>query len=284
MTDEQPPPSPGLWTRFKNWVRGGPPAAPAARPAPATVTVRRPSTTPLVVPAEGGSFSFAVHSELIYTSTVLTKSKLLARVDEELYESDVATLMKAVWPIGRRFVPHRPDLAEQEMNLALAGRRDKWCHDDGAIRCSATVRVLADDRVLAHQLPYWESRIDQDGHLERELRRVEHVRTLMVRWVQLLEDFGDTPVAMQAGALTDTAVGEAVVGLAARRRTTEKELTDVLREARDAHAFVGLYELADTYDAAVRRFENRVGLRRSVLDSPVFDIHPNDRDANGGAR
>lgn len=234
------------------------------------VSERRTSETPLVVPADGGVFSFTVHHEITYSTRGMSQAQLIARV-AEYHTSAVSTVFSRIWPVGREYLPHRPEDAEHAMNAAV-GRA--WCYDDDVISCRAVVRVTADERVLIKQLPMWERLVTMDITQRVQLHRINQVHELLTGWMLLFRHFGDTPLVIETAALADPQVADAVKRLAASRQAMATELTAVLREARDAHSYVGLYELAEAYDAALRSFERRAGLGRVRPDhaSEVDDL------------
>ncbi|WP_137815553.1 hypothetical protein [Gandjariella thermophila] len=271
---ERPAPR-GLFGRLAGWLRGRRQPV-ALTPATLVVQERREGPEPLTVPADGGVFSFTVHYHTTWTAKGMHPARFVERVNAYA-DSAAHTLLDQVWPIGRGCLPHHPEQAEAEMNKKLA---EPWCYEEHGevISCRAQVQVTADERVVTRQLPLWERLVEMDLRYRVERRRLEVVDDLLGRWRDLLERFGDGPVVGQAARLVDTEVATVVRGLATERRSLSHDLAEVLRSARDAHHTIGMFEFAQSYDAALRAFERQAGLTRGTVTP---DSRPDATSAGG---
>lgn len=246
----------GFWNSIRNWFRGG-----NRNWSSVTVSERRTSTAPLIVPADGDAFHFRVNYEIIWTARGMSHSTLLRRADEYAASAE-RTLFTRVWPIGRGYLPQHPQAAEVGMNQELT---EGWCYDDGTVSCSTTVQVLPDERVVTKQLPLWEQLVEMDLKHRVELRRIGITDDLLTRWRDLIERFGDSPLVIHAAVLADTELATVLRGLNNERTAKATELADVLREASNAHVHVGLFEFANAYDTALRSFEREAGLTAGTV-------------------
>lgn len=255
-----PPEQRGFWNGIVNWFR-------RRRDWPsATVSERRTSTTPLIVPADGDVFHFKVNYEIIWTARGMSHSTLLRRADTYATSAEY-TLLSQIWSIGRQYLPQHPEAAECGMNDALT---EGWCYDDGTVSCSATVQVIPDERVVAKQLPLWERLVEMDLEHRVQLRRIGITDDLLTRWRDLIERFGDSPLVIHAAILADKELAAVMRGLNTERKANAQELAEVLREASNAHVHVGLFEFANAYDTALRSFEREAGL-------PAGTVSPNSQ-------
>jgi hypothetical protein len=219
--------------------------------------------TPTEMPAEGGVYHFNVSYDLTWSARGMSRSTLVSWIDS-YRESAERTLHNTIWPIARGFSPAQPEAAEAAMNEAL---REGWCFGEPGevVACVATVRVVADERVRNCHLPLWEQLVEHDLRYHVEHRRIDHLVELLARWREVLNDFGDDPVVIQAATLTDADLATAINGLANRRLALGEHLVAVLERTRDAHGQVGLFELAKSYDVAVRTFERQAGLAKGTV-------------------
>jgi hypothetical protein len=243
---------------FRAWLRDlFRPRTPIGVALDVTVSEYR-TGEPIEVPADGGVFRFAVSYDLTWSARGVSRATLTRWI--ELYQDSAERALRtAIWPVGRAHLPSQPEVAEAAMNDAL---RKGWCFGEAGevVSCLAAVRVVADQRVLDRHLPLWERFIELDLQYRVEHRRIDHVAELLARWRDLLDEFGDTPVVAQAAKLTDTQLAAAIEGLAHKRLVLGNDLIAVLEKTRNAHGQVGLFELAKSYDVAVRTFERQAGL------------------------
>jgi hypothetical protein len=253
---------------FFTWLRDLFGRAPVG-PRPDLEVFEHETGGPIEVPADGGVFSFAVHYDLAWSARGVSRATLTRWID--IYrESAERALRTETWSIGRSHLPSEPVAAEAAMNTAL---RKGWCFGElgELVRCTAVVRVVADARVLDRHLPLWEQFVELDLRYRVEHRRIDHLAELLTRWRTLLRDFGDDPVVIQAATLTDAQLAVAIQGLADKRLALGTDLVTVLEKARNAHGQVGLFELAKSYDVAVRTFERQVGLDKGKFS---VDMEP----------
>lgn len=247
---------------FFTWLRDMFGRAPVG-PRPDVEVFEHETGGPIQVPADGGVFHFVVHYDLAWSARGVSRATLTRWTD--LYrESAERALRTATWSIGRSHLPSEPVAAEAAMNAVL---RKGWCFGEPGelVRCVAVVRVTADARVLERHLPMWEQFVELGLRYRVEHRRIDHVAELLTRWRALLTEFGDDPVVIQAATLTDAQLAVAIQGLADKRLALGTDLVSVLEKTRNAHGQVGLFELAKSYDVAVRTFERQAGLDKGTV-------------------
>jgi hypothetical protein len=223
--------------------------------------------TTIEVPAEGGVYHFTVNCDFTWSARGMTRATLISWIGTYQESADRA-LRDTVWSVARTHLPSQPEAAEAAMNDAL---RDGWCFGEPGevVACAAVVRVVADSRVLDCHLPLWQQLVEYDLHYRVEHRRIDHLVELLTRWRDVLDDFGESPVVIQAATLTDAELATAIDGLARRRYALGEHLVAVLEKTRDAHGQVGLFELAKSYDVAVRNFERQAGLDKGTVSVGV---------------
>jgi hypothetical protein len=257
-----------MW-RFLFGHKGDLPApdepTPIARVEHPTLLERRYSTTSLVAPADGGLFEFSVDYELIWSATVPTQAELTSLVNE-FAESAEHKLRTAIWSVGRQNSAFRPDEAEEAMNDALMDLEPSWCYGQGTkVACRARVFVRPDQRVVERWLPAWQRMAEMDAEHKVSLLRLDIVGDLLPRWRDLLDLFDGDPAAVQAARLVEADLAKVLASLSQQRTTTTAQLTEVLRDAANAHQHVGLFEFANAYDKALRSFERQAGLDKFIL-------------------
>jgi len=263
---------PGFFRHVRNWFNWKRPVkSEALAPStPADITPdrelseRRTSEKPLEVPALGDAFNFMVDHEFVWTARGMTQDTLASRVNTYT-DSATRSLFNAIWTIGRTISPSRPEEAEATINKTLR----TWCYEDGQVSCTATVYVRADQRVRDKQLPLWEHYVEMELRERLELRRIEQIRTLLTEWCRLIEQFEATPAVVQASRLVDTPFAEVQRDLSQERTDRSLDLIGLLRTARDAHAHLGLYEFAISYDNALRSFQKESGLTALANDGDM---------------
>lgn len=253
----------GFWRRLIDLFRRQPGEAPMQQekphPVTAPVTIRETRTGgPITVPANGGVFSFVVHYDFTFSVSGISQETLSSRADA-YQQSSVPVLRNKIWTIGREFPPHHPIDAENAMNKAL---KDAWCFEehDNVVSCHAVARVTSDDALIAKQRPAWEQLVALDAARQAELHRIKYVTELLSAWLDLFKKFGTAPAVIQATMLTDREVSGVMRDLAGMELAMGTDLINVLERVGAAHAKVGLYEFAKSYDLAVRTFEQKAGL------------------------
>jgi hypothetical protein len=258
FTSTTPTPSgPPRRRGFFAWLRALFRPAPVGPPVDLVVSEYR-TGGPIEVPAEGGVFHLTVSYDLTWSARGMSRAALNRWIDV-YQDSAVRALRTAIWPVGRDHLPQHAESAERAMNDVV---RAGWCFGDAGeiVSCVAAVQVVSDARVLDLHRPLWDRFVELDLRYRVEHRRIDHLVELLTRWRRLLADFGSDPVVIQAATLTDTKVAEAIDGLAARQLALGTDLITVLEKSREAHGQVGLFEMAQSYDAAVRLFERQTGL------------------------
>lgn len=253
----------GFWRRVADWfrqprveespVRLDPPPI----QAPVTVSETRTGET-LTVPAQGGVFSFVVRYDINFSADGISREELSSKADT-CQKSSVPVMLNKIWPIGREFAPYHPAEAESAMNEAL---KREWCFNENGdvVHCTAVARVTSDDALLAKQRPAWERLVALDAARHAERHRIEYVTELLTAWLDLFKKFGTAPAVIQAAMLTDKEVSSVLRDLARMELAMGTDLINVLERVGAAHAKVGLFEFAKSYDLAVRKFEQEAGL------------------------
>jgi hypothetical protein len=266
----------GVWSRFWSWLTGekieheseGPTSGPP--PAPVLPSQREvvDAGLPLAIPAMGEAYDFEVQVEATWTGAAADLDALHTRTSRQV-ESVRQAVRDKVWRIGRDFAPHEALKAELAMAKVLT---DDLCFTDidGTLRCTVKVRVRPDARVVQHLLPFSQRYLDSESNQVLLLQRAGHVEELAERWQEVLSGFvgqevGDL-VRPYAAQLTDKSFAASVSALEADRRDARAELADVLDRAAKSHTRVGLFEFAETYEAALQAFRRSQGLVAEIGD------------------
>jgi hypothetical protein len=258
----------GFWRWLIDLFRRPPNETPTRPEKPQPVTtpvVFRETRTgePLTVPAKGGVFNFVVHYDITFSVSGIPQETLTNRAAAYL-QSSIPVLRNKIWSIGREFPPHHPVEAEKAMNAAL---KEPWCFEEhgNVVSCHAVARVTSDDALIAKQRPAWERLVALDAARQAELHRIDYVTELFTAWLDLFKKFGTAPAVIQAAMLTDREVSGVLRDLAGMEIAMGTDLINVLERVGAAHAKVGLYEFAKSYDLAVRTFEQKAGLNPGTI-------------------
>ncbi|GIF43081.1 hypothetical protein [Actinoplanes xinjiangensis] len=269
---------PGLWSRFWGWLKGAPASGPTRRSteqAPPPPSPLPPLTQvadagqPLAIPAMGEAYDFEVQVEATWTAVATDLDALNTRSGRQA-EGVRQAVRDKIWQVGRSFGPHEALDAERAMTERLP---HELCFTDteGSLRCSVKVRVRPDARVIQHLLPYSQRYLDAVSNQVLLLKRADLVEELADRWRDVLAEFLDQEVGdlvlPYAAQLTDKSFAVAVSGLESDRRTARAELAEVLDRAAKSHTRVGLFEFAETYEAALLAFRRSQGLAGEIGDA-----------------
>lgn len=265
----------GVWSRIWGWLTGRTadgglrPAQPAP-PVPALpqLTQVADAGRPLAIPAMGEAYDFEVHIEATWTAAATDLDALSARSGKHT-EGVRQAVRDRIWQVGRSFAPHQALDAEQAMTEKLPPELC-FTDTDGSLRCNVKVRVRPDARVVQHLLPFSQRYLDAVSTQVLLLKRADHVEELAARWRKVFSEFvgqdvGDL-VLPYAAQMTDKAFAVSVSGLETDRRTARAELAEVLDRAAKSHIRVGLFEFAETYEAALQSFRRSQGLAGEIGD------------------
>ncbi|TDC49520.1 hypothetical protein E1258_27105 [Micromonospora sp. KC207] len=261
MTTYESDRKPGFWRRLWNRLTGRRPEARSEQPATATspaasvpitpLTESIDAGTPLAIPAMGEAYDFQVQVEATWSAAVTDLDDLRTRADRHS-ESVRRAVRDVVWQVGRAFAPHRALDAERAMVEALPA---DFCFTDAGVslRCQVKLRVRPDARVVDVLLAYSLMRV-----------RADNVEAAAARWREILtgftgQDVGDL-VLPYAAQLTDKPFAASVTGLENARHQARTDLADVLDRAAKSHTRVGLFEFAESYEAALHAFRRSQGL------------------------
>ncbi|MEU8179908.1 hypothetical protein AB0B85_31135 [Micromonospora sp. NPDC049044] len=266
----------GFWRRLWRRITGRPTGPGNRLPEPVRPPVQPdlPLTEvgdagqPLAIPALGEAYDFQVQVEATWTAVAKDVDALRVRTDVQA-ESVRRAVRDKIWQVGRRFAPHDALEAERAMSAELPAELC-FTDADGTLRCKVTLRVRPDARVVEHLLPFSQSYLEMTSRQVLMLLRAEQVEELAGRWREVLsgfvgQDVGDL-VLPYAAQLTDKPFAASVTGLEADRRRARAELAEVLDRAAKSHTRVGLFEFAESYEAALQSFRRSQGLAVEVGD------------------
>ncbi|MEV6298730.1 hypothetical protein AB0M02_04915 [Actinoplanes sp. NPDC051861] len=249
-----------LWRRFIEWFKGTEPV-PAPPPPPLPVIPTPPLPEVKFRPAEprdtiavlsrGDVYELRIHADLEWSTSAMTYAELMRQAGEYTGAAH-DELRRRVWRIGRNYGPHQAAQAEAEMRRQAGD----WCYDTdkGLIRCVADIRVVPDERVREHLVPYALREIDLDAEAVLGHQRADLLEKLVARWRTLLTASGASPITVAAAQLSDPAFAAVLNLLAEKRRAQGRELVDVLGQATRDHEQLGLFEFAEMYASAAAAF------------------------------
>ncbi len=289
MTDHTPArvgPSVGGWQRFFAWLgrvwRGlvdalrGPEPEPVAPPPPplpppGMLQERRRLTAPLVVPANGYTFSFHIHASFVWTSHGLARESLTS-LTQYFMPYAVRTLNALAARHARTFPAHRAHDLEVQLQEVLAGQGPwRFIRDDVEITCRPHIWVKLEDRVKQAVQPYWEQLIKLDCEHDVQMKRAEYAEKLSKQWTALLSDLMGSPLADGAAELTEKQLSEVVHKIVADRQAAAEKLDALLTErVKDGEAF--------------DRMENFEILKERLERQEAFDAVTPSSAANGNGR
>ncbi|MEV4385877.1 hypothetical protein AB0J68_09115 [Micromonospora sp. NPDC049580] len=265
MTTHDTDRKPGFWRRLWDRLtgrasepRGEQPASPPPAGAPVSpLTESIDAGAPLAIPAMGEAYDFQVQVEATWSAAVTDLGDLRTRADRHT-ESVRRAVREVVWQVGRDFAPHRALDAERAMGRALPA---EFCFTDAGVslRCQVRLRVRPDARVVEVLLPYSLMRV-----------RADNVEAVAVRWRDILTGFAGQEVGdlvlPYAAQLADKPFAASVTGLENARDQARNDLADVLDRAAKSHTRVGLFEFAESYEAALHAFRRSQGLSDEAGD------------------
>jgi hypothetical protein len=242
--------------------------APAAAPEP-PLTESIDAGLPLGIPAMGEAYDFQVQVEATWIATVSDLADLRSRAERHV-ESVRRAVRDVVWQVGRDFAPHQALEVERAMTEALPR---EFCFTDAGVslRCQVKLRVRPDARVVEFLLPFSQNHVELAAKQVLMRLRADNVADLAVRWREILTDFagqdlGDL-VLPYAAQLADKPFAATVAGLETDRHQARAELANVLDRAAKSHTRVGLFEFAESYEAALHAFRRSQGLPAEVGDN-----------------
>jgi len=186
-------------------------AAPAPLPSSSTSFKHRSDlTAPLVVPARGSVFHFKVHAMFEWSSGSMDGARLrdCSRQWQVLAERE---LHRCVGARSRNFEPHRAHALEESVNQLLATKGEWRFGND--VTCRPTIWVELGERGQEQMRAYAEERIRMECEHEAGVRRSQLTARLSRRWLGVLEDLMESPLAGGAAKLTDPRVAEVVEDL-----------------------------------------------------------------------
>jgi hypothetical protein len=206
---------------------------------------------PITVLARGDVYEFRVYADLEWSSSAMSYADLTAQAAEYTGAAH-DELRRRVWRIGRKHGPYHSAQAEKEMRELAAD----WCYDTalGRVRCVADLRVMPDERVREHLVPYAQREIAMDAEAALGNQKAEMVRVLLSRWHTVLSEVGVSPISVAAARLSDAGFAAVLERLSAERRDRDLDLVGVLRQASMDHEQLGMFEYAEMYAAAVASF------------------------------
>ncbi|HYN97288.1 MAG TPA: hypothetical protein VES42_25900 [Pilimelia sp.] len=209
------------------------------------LVMQRYSGDPLVVPAQGGVFSFHVHATYTWRSQGLDEDSLDAwaryfapHVRRRLRQRAAAT--------ARRHEPQQADEFEAALNAELPG--PLWTHErDGAVlTCRVRAYVTLDEHVRERLKPLWEKLLELQFQHKVEMQRADLVDIRSQKWIGILETLRG-PVAPGAARLTDPALADVVQQMADEQKKLIEELTGLLKDTTRGGG-LGAYEAAQMMD------------------------------------
>jgi hypothetical protein len=260
---------PGVFRRLRNWLFGTPPVV-GTTPGSVSKTVEYAppdDDTPVVVWANGGVFTFSLIPAFRWSSASMTYQEL-EECAHRYHANARNTLLRKVWSTARAFPPDEIDAAESAINTVLA---EEWCFEDeaGRVACRSSVRVLLDPELREHMLPSERRRLDLTGQHQIAMLHADLVEQRTQRWLEvvknleLMEVLGPDQRQLLvpfAANLADADFAKVMHALSDRRGHVADQLASVLRDARNDHEQIGLYEFANAYDKALQSFCRQMGL------------------------
>jgi hypothetical protein len=239
-----------MWRRIRralSALRLPPPYIPLAPPE--KFTHHSDLDAPIVVPARGHVFHFAVHATFEWKSDGMDLATL-QRCTRQWKPLAMQELHRCVAAKSRNFEPHRARALEESVNRMLADGGE-W-RFGAMVTCSPRVGVDLDERVLEQVRTYSEQRIRMECEHEVGVRRAELAGRLSRRWLTVLEGVRESPLASGAARLTEVRLAEVVDGLLAAQGSVADLYEKILQDES-----MGGFEQARAHDGLMDHLSMR---------------------------
>jgi hypothetical protein len=242
-----------VWQRFKQAF-----TEPAPPPRPLTTT--RESEAPIIVAAKGAAFDFQVHPTLRWRTEDVPLDEF-----EQLIALRTASVEKEVCrkaaSLAREFEPHEAQRFEEALARSIGPQPWRIGRgDDPSLTCQVQARVVPDKAVRQAMQPYWQRRIEIQSQHDLGMLRAELVRVQTEAWSSIMEKLQDNPLTRHAANLTEEQFARVYGEMHKARQDATTRLLDLLQNAARGHRSIGLYEYAETFDAALQAFQKDAGL------------------------
>lgn len=283
-----------IWHRLCRWLvrlgqrsRSGSQQQPQPAPMPQDTAIepltrRHDLNAPMVVPAEGCVFDFQVYASLFWTSDGGLHPGDFTRWAHHHAQGARRRLRHIVADLARNYPPHQAHDLETEINRTMAARPIWRFGCDGTdLTCRPQVRVQLDDQVRHIVRPFWERRITMECEHEIALRRAELAEQLSQRWLAVLEELAQRPLAGEAAALTEAELAAVVEKITTAHHEHDQRWYNLMERLMGNSDDLPPFERAETFDLLLDRLRHDHG-RGPAVTAPgtVSDARCGDRPAH----
>jgi len=245
---------PSLFRRLIAFLLG--PEPEPAQPL-GVLNIRTNLDQPIIVPARGHVFHFAVHGAFVWSSDGIPREDLhdwircyLPRARRDLRRMAAET--------AREFAPHRGGDMEVELQRVV-GKDVPWRYSGNGvtISCSPHVSVKLDQRVKAVVAPFWERLIKMDYEQDVQLKRAQYAETLSKRWLTVLDGLIENPLAGGASQMTEAGFAKVFADVLEEKKEGVRRLNELIEQALRTSDFMGAYEQAQAFDMLIQQLKQQ---------------------------
>ncbi|WP_117212225.1 hypothetical protein [Allorhizocola rhizosphaerae] len=248
---------PGILRRLlADWLASHP--SPASADPPVMTECR--FQAPIAVPASGDAFDFQVRPTLTWFGKDTTAQTFEEWIDT--YTPDaIHTLRLRIEPEARKYEPHRAQQLEEKLNAMLAARDWEFGPATVTLTCRPEVLVLPDRRIRETMQPFWRRRVEMQSEHDLAMRRAELIQERTQAWSTIMAALQEDPHARHAALLAEhKEFAEVFKEMTQGRKDELVRLIEMLEKARQSFNGIGLYEYAESLDAALKAYRKQAGL------------------------
>jgi hypothetical protein len=242
---------------------------------PPQETVNHTSALSFGTPARGDAYDFTISVSLCWCATGrIDREAMLEKIKARVPEAN-AEITEAVRSVARRFVPYRPDLAEEHIAAAVKSAvksvLDTTRDDDGIqLTCAPRTAVAVTAEIRDMQRQYVAPEMSFEARCSLSKLAAERLGELRDTWRGFIEkglSEWSTPYAISLALRYDEAA-KILFAMREDRRREAEGLVDTIAQVASGHDRLDLLEFAVASDSALRKTYELLGI---PLPEPAAD-------------